>query len=89
MTYVDPWVAFHDMVDADCIWKGLTDVDAEIAWRLGLASFLKVRDTYRAKFPHDPTSPTVKDNRPAVSPSSSHLEQALDGLASRERGKVW
>jgi hypothetical protein len=51
---LDPeWADVHRQIDEDAAKHKLTDMDAVIAWKLGLAAWKTARK-YKAKYPHDP-----------------------------------
>ena len=49
----DPeWKDVHDQIDTDSSREGMTDVDAYVAWELGLAAW-KAAKHYGARFAHE------------------------------------
>ena len=59
----------------------MTDVDAMVAWQIGLAAFKKARD-YGAKFSHDPTQPQ-KDRRAELEERLQFICKQLDDLSAQ------
>lgn len=48
----------HASIEEDALADGLSDVDASIAWKLGLAAYKEMR-AYGAKFARDPSDGTI------------------------------
>jgi len=51
------WEAFHDNVFEDCVTHDLSDMDAMMAWKMGLEVYLAGRK-WGSMFPHDPSKET-------------------------------
>lgn len=58
----EAWEKVHFDIDTDCEEQGLDDMDAAVAWRMGLELYLHLRHT-GVRFPHDPTEPDQQETR--------------------------
>lgn len=52
------WEKFHEQIDDDANTFSLTDMDAFVAWKLGLAALKAVREI-KGTFPHDAPEPDI------------------------------
>lgn len=59
------WEAVHETIDRDATEQAMSDMDVEMAWRLGLAAWNAAKDA-GARWPHErqeDTSPLIQPRR--------------------------